>query len=56
MSNHVVERTDRLPAELIVKSEGTDIFSQELPRVCHFFSLLIPCRADRRRKFKEEFQ
>jgi len=33
VSNHVVERTDRLPAELIVKSEGTEIFSQELPRV-----------------------
>ena len=33
VSNHVVGRTDQLPQELIVKSEGTDIFSQELPRV-----------------------
>ena len=33
VSNHVVGRTDQLPQELIVKSEGTEIFSQELPRV-----------------------
>ncbi|XP_031562047.1 protein SSUH2 homolog [Actinia tenebrosa] len=32
LSNHVVERTD-LPDELLVNSSGTEIFSQELPRV-----------------------
>ncbi|XP_028516749.1 protein SSUH2 homolog [Exaiptasia diaphana] len=32
ISNHVVERTD-LPNELIVGSQGTEIFNQELPRV-----------------------
>ena len=29
-----MDRTDRLPADLIVNSQGTEIFSQELPRVC----------------------
>ena len=32
MDNHVTERTD-LPDELIIGSQGTNIFSQELPRV-----------------------
>ena len=32
VDNHVTERTD-LPNELIIGSQGTNIFSQELPRV-----------------------
>lgn len=36
VSNHVVERTDRLPTDLIVNSQGTEIFRQELPRVSFF--------------------
>ena len=32
MDNHVTERTD-LPNELIIESQGTNIFCQELPRV-----------------------
>ena len=32
IDNHVTERTD-LPNHLIVGSQGTDIFTQELPRV-----------------------
>ncbi|CAH3180765.1 unnamed protein product [Porites lobata] len=33
VSHHVVGRTEQLPSELIVNSQGTEIFSQELPRV-----------------------
>ena len=32
IANHVTERTD-LPNQLIIGSQGTDIFTQELPRV-----------------------
>lgn len=33
VSNHVVGRTDQLPNHLIVDSQGTEIFSEERPRV-----------------------
>ena len=45
-ASHVVERTD-LPDELIVDSQGTEIFSQELPRVGLSWALrecaFLPC-------------
>lgn len=44
MSHHVVGRTEQLPDELIVNSQGTEIFSQELPRVSYacYFTQLAP--------------
>ena len=44
MSHHVVGRTEQLPSELIVNSQGTEIFSQELPRVscAYYFTQLDP--------------
>lgn len=41
MSNHVVGRTDELPNHLIVDSQGTEIFSEERPRVCILFGGLL---------------
>ena len=38
MSHNVVGRTEQLPSELIINSPGTEIFSQELPRVsCAYY-------------------
>ena len=44
VSHHVVGRTEQLPSELIVNSQGTEIFSQELPRVscAYYFTQLDP--------------
>ena len=44
VSHHVVGRTEQLPSELIVNSQGTEIFSQELPRVscAYYFTQLEP--------------
>ena len=40
IDNHVTERTD-LPDHLIVGSQGTEIFTQEFPRVTASFCVLL---------------
>ena len=44
MSDEVVGQAIELPGELVVGSQGTELFSQELPRVCmELFSYSFNC-------------